>query len=287
MVLLSEKTMAWVQLVRLDKPIGIYLLLWPTYWALWVAAQGVPSLANLIIFTLGVILMRSAGCIINDFADRKIDGHVKRTETRPLASGKISPKSALLAFAFLCFLSFCLVCFTNLLTINLSVVAVILAAFYPFSKRFTYWPQFFLGLAFSWAIPMGFAAQLDELPSVLWWLFGANLIWILIYDTIYAMVDRDDDLKIGVKSTAVLFAQYDQKIIALLQVITLILLIAGGMAFQADVVFYVFLAFASFVFIYQQRLILKRTREAYFQAFKISHWFGFLIWVGMVFQYSS
>lgn len=281
--MLSEKTMAWVQLVRLDKPIGIYLLLWPTYWALWVAAQGMPSVSNLIIFTLGVILMRSAGCIINDFADRKIDGHVKRTQARPLASGKISSKSALLAFACLCFLAFCLVCFTNLLTIKLSVVAVVLAAFYPFSKRFTHWPQFFLGLAFSWAIPMGFAAQLNELPAVLWWLFAANLIWILIYDTIYAMVDRDDDLKIGVKSTAILFAQHDQKIIALLQVIALVLLIVGGLQFKAGNAFYIFLTLASFVFVYQQRLILKRTRDAYFQAFKVSHWFGFLIWIGLVF----
>lgn len=285
--MLSERTMAWVQLVRLDKPIGIYLLLWPTYWALWVAAQGIPSVSNLIIFTLGVILMRSAGCIINDFADRKIDIHVKRTQTRPLASGKISSKSALLAFVCLCLLAFCLVCFSNLLTIKLSVVAVILASFYPFSKRFTHWPQFFLGLAFSWAIPMAFAAQLNELPSVLWWLFSANIIWILIYDTLYAMVDRDDDIKIGVKSTAVLFAQHDQKIIALLQIIVLVLLIGGGIAIKAGAVFYLFIVIASLVFIYQQRLILKRTREAYFQAFKCSHWFGFLIWMGLVFQYLS
>lgn len=281
----SEKIQAWVRLTRLDKPVGIYLLLWPTYWALWVAAEGMPSLKNLIIFTLGVVLMRSAGCIINDFADRNIDGQVKRTQDRPLATGEISAKAALLGFAFLCLLAFILVCFTNFLTIKLSVVAVILAAFYPFSKRFTHWPQFFLGLAFSWAIPMSFASEIQTLPSVLWWLFAANLIWILIYDTIYAMVDRDDDIKIGVKSTAVLFAQYDQKIIAFLQIITLTLLVICGMYLQAGAAFYVCLFVGALVFLYQQFLVSKRSRESYFKAFKFSHWFGVCIWIGWVLNF--
>ncbi len=282
---LSQQLHAWVLLTRFDKPIGSYLLLWPTYWALWVAASGIPSIKNLIIFTLGTVIMRSAGCVINDFADRHIDGHIKRTKTRPLATGQITPKAALVGFSLLCLSGFLLVCLTNSLTIQLSIVGVILATFYPFSKRFTHWPQFFLGLAFSWGIPMSFAAEHGSLTPVLWWLFAANLVWILIYDTIYAMVDRDDDLKIGVKSTAILFAQYDRIILALFQVVVIVLLLISAYLLQANLSFYLCLFVASWVFIYQQWLLKKRTREAYFLAFKRSHWFGLSIFLGWVLSY--
>lgn len=282
-----QQIRTWVQLTRFDKPIGSYLLLWPTYWALWVAAAGIPSIKNLFIFTFGTVLMRSAGCIINDFADRHIDGHVKRTKERPLATGKISPKAALIGFALLCSLAFFLVCFTNALTIKLSLIGLLLAAFYPFSKRFTHWPQFFLGLAFSWGIPMSFAAERGSLSPVLWWLFSANLVWILVYDTIYAMVDRDDDLKIGVKSTAILFGKYDRIIIALLQLIVLILILISAYQLALGLWFYLCFILAAWVFIYQQLLLAKRTTDAYFQAFKFSHWFGWLIFVGLFLHYLS
>ena len=200
-----ERIRDFVQLTRLDRPIGIYLLLWPTLWALWIAAEGVPSLKNLLIFVLGVVLMRSAGCVINDFADRNFDGHVARTKNRPLATGRISPKEALLFFAVLVLLSFGLVLCTNATTVWLSFGALGVAALYPFMKRYTYYPQAVLGAAFSWGMPMAFTAETGELPAAAWLLFVANVIWTVGYDTYYAMADREDDLKIGVKSTAILF----------------------------------------------------------------------------------
>jgi 4-hydroxybenzoate polyprenyltransferase len=210
---LNPRAWDFIQLTRMDKPIGIYLLLWPTLWALWVAAKGVPSLGNLVIFVLGVILTRAGGCVINDFADRKVDGHVKRTEQRPMASGKISSKEALVFFALLMGVSFLLVLCTNAQTVWLSFGALALAATYPFMKRYTYYPQVVLGAAFSWGMPMAFTAETGSLPAAAWLLYIANLLWTVAYDTYYAMTDREDDLKIGVKSTAILFGDADRVII--------------------------------------------------------------------------
>ena len=195
MSVMTEQITDYVKLARLDKPIGSLLLLWPTLWALWIAAEGMPDLNVLVVFTLGVIFMRSAGCVINDFADRKVDAHVKRTSQRPLATGKISARSALAFFFALTLVSFLLVLTMNGLTIALSFAAVALAACYPFMKRYTHFPQVVLGMAFGWAIPMGFAAQLGHVPAYAWILFVANILWTVAYDTLYAMVDRDDDLK--------------------------------------------------------------------------------------------
>jgi len=213
------KYMAYIRLARLDKPIGIYLVLWPTLWALWLAAQGLPSLDVLAIFIVGGVLMRSAGCVINDFADRKIDGEVERTTHRPLATGELSVKNALVFFCILCSLSFILVLQTNELTIYLSFGALALASIYPFMKRYTYLPQVVLGAAFACSVPMAYAAQTNELPKIVWLIYTATVIWTVAYDTMYAMVDREDDIKIGMKSTAILFGKADRAIIAFLQLL--------------------------------------------------------------------
>lgn len=210
---LNPRAWDFVQLTRMDKPIGIYLLLWPTLWALWIAGEGSPSIANLVIFVLGVVLTRAGGCVINDWADRKVDGHVKRTEQRPLVSGKISSKEALVFFAVLMSVSFLLVLCTNAPTILLSLGGLALAFSYPFMKRYTYYPQVVLGAAFSWGMPMAFTAETGHLPAAAWLLYIANLLWTVGYDTYYAMTDRDDDLRIGVKSTAILFGDADRVII--------------------------------------------------------------------------
>lgn len=229
---LNPRAWDFIQLTRMDKPIGIYLLLWPTLWALWIAGEGSPSLANIVIFVLGVTLTRAGGCVINDWADRKVDGHVKRTEQRPLVSGKISSKEALVFFAVLMFISFLLVLCTNSATIWLSLGGLALAASYPFMKRYTYYPQVVLGAAFSWGIPMAFTAETGELPATAWLLYIANLLWTVGYDTYYAMTDRDDDLKIGVKSTAILFGEADRVIILTLQGLALGCLLLAGARFE-------------------------------------------------------
>lgn len=221
---LRERLAIYTQLTRFNKPIGSYLLLWPTLWALWIAADGVPPLSLLIIFIAGVFITRSAGCVINDYADRHIDGHVKRTAERPLALGLISSKEALMLFAGLMLLAFVLVLFTNRMTIWMSFGALALASLYPFMKRHTHLPQVVLGAAFGWAIPMAFTAVDETLPLVAWLIFLAKLLWTVAYDTMYAMVDRDDDIKIGVKSTAILFGKQDKRIIGLLQIATLFVL---------------------------------------------------------------
>ena len=279
---LKDQLGPWIALTRLDKPIGIYLLLWPTYWALWLAADGFPDWKNLIIFTLGVVLMRSAGCVINDFADRKVDGHVKRTADRPLAIGLISPKAALTGFALMCLVAFVLVLFTNTLTILLSFGGVLLASVYPFMKRYTHMPQLVLGAAFSWSIPMAFAAEAGELPAALWMLYAANLCWTVAYDTWYAMVDRDDDLRIGVKSTAILFGSADLAIIGLLHGMALIFLWLVAADFALGGLYLLSLVIAS-VFsgwlLYSTR---QRDRDSCFRAFKLSHWLGVIVLVGMI-----
>ncbi len=279
------KIKPFIQLMRLDKPVGIYLLLWPTLWALWVAAQGVPDFSVLVIFTLGVIFMRSAGCVINDYADRKVDGHVERTLNRPLITGAVTSKQALILFFSLLVVSFLLVLFTNTLTIQLSFAGAALAAIYPFMKRHTHLPQVFLGAAFSWAIPMAFAAQADELPKYIWLIYIANLSWTVAYDTMYAMVDRDDDLKIGVKSTAILFADADKVMIAILQAIAIFCLFLLGSELSLNYFYYLGLFVAIGLMVHQQWLIRARDRAGCFAGFITSHWVGVAVWIGLVLAY--
>ncbi|PSU32933.1 4-hydroxybenzoate octaprenyltransferase [Photobacterium lutimaris] len=275
------KMKAFWQLARFDRPIGSLLLLWPTLWALFLAAEGMPNPHVMLVFVLGVIFMRAAGCVINDFADRNFDGHVKRTAKRPMPSGKVSEREALALFGLLVLVSFLLVLTMNTLTIMLSVVAVILAAAYPFMKRYTHLPQLVLGMAFGWSIPMAYAAQAGELPAVAWLLFVANILWTIAYDTQYAMVDRDDDVKVGIKSTAILFGRFDKMIIGLLQLGTLVLLIAVGAIEELSQVYYWCLLLASSLFVYQQMLLRGREREPCFKAFLNNNYVGMLICVGI------
>tara|TARA_R110001592_G_scaffold363348_1_gene684685 strand:+ start:7043 stop:7900 length:858 start_codon:yes stop_codon:yes gene_type:complete len=277
---------AYLHLMRLHKPIGLYLVLWPTLWALWLAAKGIPSLNVLIVFVLGVVLMRSAGCVINDFADRKIDGDVKRTKDRPIVTGLISPKHALVLFAVLCVFAFLLVLTMNTLTIYLSVGAVVLAAIYPFMKRYTYLPQVFLGAAFAWAVPMAYAAETNSLPSIVWLIYMATLVWTVAYDTMYAMVDRDDDLKIGVKSTAILFGSSDRAVIAFLQVLVVLTLCIIGQQEKLGQYFYLGVVVSSVLFVYQQHLIRHRDRDACFKAFLNNNWVGFVLFCAIFLDYA-
>ncbi|AOA07681.1 MULTISPECIES: 4-hydroxybenzoate octaprenyltransferase [Pseudomonas] len=283
---LNPRAWDFIQLTRMDKPIGIYLLLWPTLWALWVAAKGVPSLANLLIFVLGVILTRAGGCVINDFADRKVDGHVKRTEQRPMASGKISSKEALVFFALLMGVSFLLVLCTNAQTVWLSFGALALAATYPFMKRYTYYPQVVLGAAFSWGIPMAFTAETGSLPAAAWLLYIANLLWTVGYDTYYAMTDREDDLKIGVKSTAILFGDADRVIILSLQGLALGCLLLAGSHFELGGWFHLGLLAAAGCFVWEFWYTRDRDPQRCFKAFLHNHWAGLAIFVGIVLNYA-
>ena len=272
-------------LMRLHRPIGILLLLWPTLWALFLSGRGYPDVLVTTVFVLGVILMRSAGCVINDYADRHIDPHVHRTRDRPLAAGRVSTREALILFIILCVVAFGLVLLMNLLTIVLSVVAALLAASYPFMKRYTHWPQVYLGVAFGWSIPMAFAAQTNSIPTIVWWLFITNVLWTVAYDTMYAMVDREDDLVIGVKSTAILFAQADKMIIAGLQIGVLLLLLWIGQHENLGILYYLGLLVASGLAIYQQWLIKDREPQQCFQAFLNNNWFGATIFVGIAAHY--
>jgi 4-hydroxybenzoate polyprenyltransferase len=279
------KISPFVELTRLNKPVGIYLLLWPTLWALWVAAQGIPDLSLIVIFTLGVILMRSAGCVINDYADRKVDGHVERTINRPLVTGAVTNKQAMIVFFSLLTAAFVLVLFTNTLTIQLSFAGAVLAAIYPYMKRHTHLPQIFLGAAFSWAIPMAFAAQADALPKYVWLIYMANLSWTVAYDTMYAMVDRDDDIKIGVKSTAILFADADKVMIAVMQGIAIFCLFLLGLELSLNAFYYLGLLVAIGLMTYQQWLIRARDKAGCFAGFINSHWVGVAVWLGLVVAY--
>jgi 4-hydroxybenzoate polyprenyltransferase len=279
------KISPFVELTRLNKPVGIYLLLWPTLWALWVAAQGIPDLSLIVIFTLGVILMRSAGCVINDYADRKVDGHVERTINRPLVTGAVTNQQAIIVFFSLLTGAFVLVLFTNTLTIQLSFAGALLAAIYPFMKRYTHLPQIFLGAAFSWAIPMAFAAQADALPKYVWLIYIANLSWTVAYDTMYAMVDRDDDIKIGVKSTAILFADADKVMIAVMQGIAIFCLFLLGLELSLNAFYYLGLLVAMGLMTYQQWLIRARDKVGCFAGFINSHWVGVAVWLGLVLAY--
>lgn len=278
----KQKWLAYAQLMRLDKPIGTLLLLHPTLWALFSAAKGLPAISTLTIFVLGVIIMRAAGCVINDYADRHIDGSVKRTSNRPLATGKATANEAKVLFLVLLTMAFGLDLSLNRYAFLLSFVAVTLAIIYPFMKRFTHLPQVVLGMAFGWSIPMAYGAISETLPLASWVLFFANLSWTVAYDTQYAMVDRDDDLRIGVKSTAILFAQYDNKIIALLQFITLGLLVLFGYLNEFHTAFYLVLALSATLFIYQCWLTKQRVREQCFNAFLNNHYFGLGVFLAIL-----
>ena len=272
---------AYFRLMRLNKPIGIYLLLWPTYWALFLSAEGWPDIDLLIIFTCGVIITRSAGCVINDYADREIDKHIARTRDRPIAAGEISPKAALLLFFALGLAAFALVLLTNTLTIKISFIALALSVLYPFTKRWTNLPQLILGLAFAMSVPMAFSAQTGTVPASAGWIFLATVLWTLIYDTLYAMADRDEDIKIGVKSTAILFAKYDQIFITLLQILLMIVFIKIGNLFDLGTFYDISLIIILLFMIYHQFLIKKRQKMDYFKAFINNHFIGMTVFFGI------
>jgi 4-hydroxybenzoate polyprenyltransferase len=280
-----ERLRCYVQLVRLDRPIGILLLLWPALWALWIAGEGHPDWKIVLIFVFGVVLMRSAGCAVNDYADRGIDGQVERTCKRPLATGLVTPREALAVFAVLSLLAFGLVLLLNWQTILLSFVALALAASYPFMKRITNLPQLVLGMAFGMAVPMAFMALTESVSPVGWLLFVATVIWALVYDTEYAMVDRKDDLKIGVKSTAILFGEYDRLMIGLLQAAMMGILLLVGVKAELGLYYYLGLGAATLSALYQQYLIRARQPEACFSAFLNNNIFGFSVFAGLLLEY--
>ncbi|HRZ24161.1 MAG TPA: 4-hydroxybenzoate octaprenyltransferase [Candidatus Contendobacter sp.] len=275
----------YAQLMRLHRPIGIYLLLWPTLWALWLAGNGQPPRGVTLVFVLGVILMRSAGCVMNDIADRDFDPHVARTRDRPLAAGRVSLGEAVGLMAALCLLAFGLVLTQNALTVQLAFIGLALALSYPFMKRIHSLPQFHLGAAFGWAIPMAYAAVTGALPPVCWLLFFGNVLWSVIYDTQYAMVDREDDLKIGVKSTAILFGARDKQIIGYLQLALLVILIGIGLLTGRGWIYYLGLFVAAWLALYQQFLIRDRKPEDCFKAFLNNNAFGLVIFCGLLLDY--
>jgi len=272
-------------LMRLDKPIGALLLLWPTLWALWLAATGTPDLFIVLVFVCGVFVMRSAGCVINDFADKEFDPHVERTRNRPLAAGRISPREALVLFAALLLVALGLVLLLNTLSLWVAIAGAILAATYPYMKRFTYLPQVHLGLAFSCSILMAFAAISNELPRLAWLLLVGNVIWAVAYDTIYAMVDRDDDLRVGVKSTAILFGDLDRLFVALLQFMVIVVLVLVGEQAHLGISYHVAVLIALALFGWQHYLIRDRNRQACFKAFLNNNWVGAVIFLGLVMDY--
>lgn len=280
----QSKWLAYCRLMRIDKPIGALLLLWPTLCALWLASRGTPDPLIFLVFFCGVFLMRSAGCVINDFADRNIDGHVERTSKRPLPNGEVSERESKILFAVLILISFILVLALNKLTILLSVAALGLAWMYPFMKRITHLPQLILGVAFSWSIPMAYAAIIDSLPLSCWILLLANLLWTVAYDTQYAMVDRKDDLRIGVKSTAILFDRFDKLIIGVLQAMTLVLFVILAQLNGLSNSFYWCLLIVGMLFIYQQQLMADRQPAKCFKAFMNNNYVGLLLFLGVMFS---
>ena len=281
----KERLYQYYLLMRMDRPIGTWLLLWPAFWALWIAAEGIPPVAYIVIFALGVFIMRSAGCVINDYADRNIDKHIERTKNRPITSGKVAPREALGLFAACILTAFLLVLLLNLYTIVLSFAALLLAAVYPFMKRYTHYPQIVLGMAFSWSIPMAFAAQLNDIPGVAWILYAVTVLWIVSYDTMYAMADREEDLKIGVKSTAIIFADNDRIIIGLLQMAFTVGMFSVAWLVQGGLFFYLGIAVSIAFSVYQQYLLRNRDKEHCFQAFLNNHWLGMVIFIGIFLNY--
>ncbi|WP_029134131.1 4-hydroxybenzoate octaprenyltransferase [Sedimenticola selenatireducens] len=284
-MVLRAKFSAYARLSRIDRPIGSFLLLWPCLMALWLSAGGVPDYNVLIIFVVGVFIMRACGCIINDYADRNLDAHVERTKLRPLASGEISVSEALGLFVLLGLLAFGLVLMLNPLAIKLSIVGILLTIIYPFSKRLTHMPQMLLGIVWSWSIPMAYAAQTGGLPSEVWWLFFANWCWTVAYDTMYAMVDRDDDLKVGIKSTAILFGHYDRQFIGLFQLFTLVCFLAVGVIADRGALYLTGLGAFTIFCLYQQKLIFTRDRLLCFNAFLNNNWAGMVLFVALGVDY--
>ena len=282
---LQDRLTQYCYLMRLDKPIGIFLLLWPVLWALWMAAEGAPDLSILLVFIAGVVLMRSAGCVINDLADRNFDRQVKRTGNRPITSGKVKPAEAIGLSTALLIGAGLLVLSLNPLTFKLSFIALALALIYPFMKRYTYLPQVFLGLAFGWGVPMAFAAQTNDIPQVAWLVFIAVVLWAMVYDTMYAMVDREDDLRIGIKSTAILFDDADRLFIAVIQVMVLLALTLAGAKLALGRYYFAGLGIAALLFLYQQFLIKDRTAENCFRGFMNNNWCGAAIFAGVYFHY--
>jgi len=277
----------YLRLMRVDRPVGTLLLLWPTLWALWIASRGRPDPDVLVIFIVGVFLMRSAGCVINDYADRDMDPHVERTRDRPLAAGRVSNLEALLLFAVLCGAALALVLTLNYLTVMLSLVGAFWAVIYPFMKRFIHFPQLFLGFALSWGIPMAFSAQTGDVPAMAWVMLAANMAWVMAYDTMYAMSDREDDLAIGVKSTAILFGRQDRLIVGCCQLLTLVLLALVGVFESLNHYYYLSLLVTGVFFLYQQWLMRDREARACFQAFLNNTWSGASIYLGLVLSYLS
>ena len=280
-----DKFKQYLLLIRLNRPIGIFLLLWPTLWGLWIASEGFPNTKILVVFLFGIFLMRSAGCILNDIIDKDFDKFVARTQNRPLASDKLSSIEAFIVAISLIFIAFLLVLTTNTLTVQLSFVAIILAGTYPFLKRYTYLPQFFLGLTFGWSIPMAFAATTNSIPKIAWLLLIANILWVVVYDTIYAMIDREDDLKIGIKSTAILFDDADIFIIGLIQSLVLIALIVIGQQASLNTIYYFSLIIGGCLFLYQLYLIRNRDQKKCMQAFLNNNWFGLVVFIGLFINY--
>ncbi|WP_297325917.1 4-hydroxybenzoate octaprenyltransferase [Nitrosomonas sp.] len=282
---IANRIQIYAQLMRLDKPIGILLLLWPMLWGLWFAARGLPDWHILVIFILGTILMRSAGCVINDFADRNIDPHVERTKNRPMAAGRVSSKEALLLATGLSLCAFVLILPLNQLTILLSVPALFLAGTYPFTKRFFAMPQAYLGIAFSFGIPMAFAAQTDSLPSIIWLLMLANLFWVIAYDTAYAMVDKPDDLKIGIKTSAITFGRFDVMGVMLCHACFIMIMMVIGQLQQMNLAYYAGLMVATGLVLYQYMLIRNRDRALCFKAFLHNNWVGMVVFAGIAFDF--
>ena len=283
--MVSKSNALW-RLMRFDRPIGILLLLWPTLWALWIAGEGSPALKNVVIFCTGVVLMRAAGCIMNDVADRNFDPHVERTRQRPLAAGELTVREALTAFTVLMLMAFGLVLLTNTLTIQLAFVGAALASSYPFFKRWTHLPQIVLGVAFGWGIPMAFAAETNHVATVAWLILLINIIWSVIYDTLYAMVDRDDDIAIGLKSTAILFAGYDLLILKLLKILMLALLLWLGFILQLAWPWFAGVALAAALFVVQQIWVRDRQRDGCFRAFLNNNWVGLVLFAGLLASYA-
>lgn len=283
---LIARASAYARLIRLDRPIGTWLLLWPTLWALWISSGGRPDEEVFVIFVVGVFLMRSAGCAMNDFADRDIDPHVARTRDRPVASGEIRAAEALAVAMALAFVAFLLVLRLNLLTIGLSLIGGFMTASYPFLKRFTSLPQFYLGAAFGWSVPMAFAAQTGGVPASAWLLFLAVLLWAVAYDTMYAMVDREDDLRVGVRSTAILFGQWDRLAVMLAHAGTLVALYQVGVLEDLGRWYHVGLAAAAGLTVWQQYLIRRREPAACFRAFLNNSAFGLVVFAGLLLDYS-
>lgn len=282
----NSKLPYYTQLMRLDKPIGIFLLLWPTLWALWIASEGLPDYWILTVFVAGVFIMRSAGCIINDYADRDFDAHVTRTKNRPLAQNKISSKSALVLFCILILIAFMLVLTLNGLTVKLSFIAVLLASFYPVTKRYTYFPQLILGAAFAWAIPMAFAAVENNVPLISWVIYVSTLLWVLAYDTLYGMVDREDDIQLGLKSTAILFGEADLALVAAIQGLFLTGMLLLGRQLELGYYYYAGWSVALLLIVAQLYKCRSRKTNDYFKAFLNNNYVGLSIFIGIALHYS-